>query len=199
VTHHYEGEDLIVRKVRVGSLENNTYVLECPETHDALLIDACTEPDKIIDSCRGANVLAIVETHGDADHVGALEELVKRLNVPVYAHPGDRYPTPIDNELADGQTVSFGRRAARVMHTPGHTPGSICLQTGSHLISGDTLFPGGPGNTDNDPERFAQIIEAIETKLFVLPDETAVYAGHGDDTLIGRERPRLQEWKDRGW
>ena len=199
MTHHYEGDDLIVRKIEVGTMENNVYVLECPETHDALLVDACTEPDKIMTGCRGANIVAIVETHGDADHVGALAYLADELKVPVCAHPADRYPVQIDRELVDGETMSFGRREARVLHTPGHTPGSICLLAGSHLISGDTLFPGGPGNTSHDPRRFAQIMDALTNKLFVLPDETVVYPGHGDDTVIGEERPHLEEWRARGW
>ncbi|MDQ3954346.1 MAG: MBL fold metallo-hydrolase, partial [Actinomycetota bacterium] len=84
-------------------------------------------------------------------------------------------------------------------HTPGHTPGGVCLLAGKHLISGDTLFPGGPGNTEDDENRFAQIIEAIRDKLFTLPEETVVYPGHGADTTIGTEKPSLQEWIDRGW
>jgi glyoxylase-like metal-dependent hydrolase (beta-lactamase superfamily II) len=131
--------------------------------------------------------------------VQALAELKERLGVPVYAHPGEDYPVPIDRELHDGDAIGFGNREAKVLFTPGHTPGGVCLLVGKHLISGDTLFPGGPGNTWEDPEKFAQIIEAIGSKLFTLPDDTAVYPGHGDDTTIGTEKPHLQEWIDRGW
>jgi glyoxylase-like metal-dependent hydrolase (beta-lactamase superfamily II) len=199
VPHHYEGDDLIVRKIEVGTMENNTYVLECPETHDALLVDGCFEPDVIIEESSGANIVAIVQTHGHGDHIQALPELVDRLQVPVLAHPGESYPVPIDRELADGDEIEFGNRKARVLHTPGHTPGGVCLLVGKHLISGDTLFPGGPGNTWGDADRFKEIIDAIHTKLFVLDDDTAVYAGHGRDTTIGKEKPHLQEWIDRGW
>ena len=199
MTHHYAGDDLIVRKIEVGGMENNVYVLECSETHDALLIDGCFEADKIIEGCDGATVVAIVQTHGHFDHVQALGELKERLGVPVMAHPGEDYPVAIDQELADGDTIAFGKREAAVLHTPGHTPGGVCLLAGKHLISGDTLFPGGPGNTWENKENFAQIIDAIETKLFVLPDDTAVYPGHGKDTTIGTEKPHLQEWRDRGW
>jgi glyoxylase-like metal-dependent hydrolase (beta-lactamase superfamily II) len=199
VAHHYEGDDLIVRKIEVGTMENNTYVLECPETHDALLIDACFEPDVIIEKASGANIVAIVQTHGHGDHIQALPELAERLQVPVLAHPGESYPVPIDRELTDGDEIEFGNRKARVLHTPGHTPGGVCLLVGKHLVSGDTLFPGGPGNTWGDAERFEEIINAIRTKLFVLDDDTAVYPGHGLDTTIGREKPHLQEWIDRGW
>jgi glyoxylase-like metal-dependent hydrolase (beta-lactamase superfamily II) len=199
VPHHYEGDDLIVRKIEVGTMENNTYVLECPETHDALLVDGCFEPDVIIEESSGANIVAIVQTHGHGDHIQALPELVDRLQVPVLAHPGESYPVPIDRELADGDEIEFGNRMARVLHTPGHTPGGVCLLVGKHLISGDTLFPGGPGNTWGDADRFKEIIDAIHTKLFVLDDDTAVYPGHGRDTTIGKEKPHLQEWIDRGW
>ena len=197
--HHHEGDDLIVRKIRVGSMENNVYVFECPETHDALLVDCCFEPDTILEGCRGANVTAIVQTHGHFDHVQALAELKERLGVPVYAHPAEEYPVAIDRELSDGDEIAFGDRSARVIHTPGHTPGGVCLLVGRHLVSGDTLFPGGPGNTWGNKEAFAQILDGIENKLFVLPDDTAVYPGHGDDTTIGKERPHLEEWRERGW
>jgi glyoxylase-like metal-dependent hydrolase (beta-lactamase superfamily II) len=199
VTHHYEGHDLIVRKIRVGDMENNTYVLECPETHAALLVDGCFEPDTLIAGTGGADVVGIVQTHAHGDHIQALPELVQRLQVPVHAHPGESYPVPIDHALEDGDEIEFGNRGARVIFTPGHTPGSVCLLVGRHLVSGDTLFPGGPGNTWGDAERFAQIIEMISTKLFVLPDDTVVYPGHGLDTTIGDEKPHLQEWIDRGW
>ena len=197
--HHYEGEDLIVRKIRVGSMGNNTYVLECPETHDAFVVDGCFEPDTILDGAEGANVVGILQTHGHMDHVQALPELVARLGVPVYAHPAETYPVTVDSELSDGMTLELGRRSIEVLHTPGHTPGGVCFHSGRHLVSGDTLFPRGPGNTWENAEAFAQIIEAIETKLFTLPDETFVYPGHGDDTTIGAEKPSLEEWKERGW
>ena len=199
MAHHHEGHDLIVRKIRVGDMENNVYVLECPETHDALLVDGCFEPDRILAGAEGANVVGIVQTHGHFDHVQALPALKQRLRVPVLAHPGEDYPVPIDRQLADGESISFGQRSVAVLFTPGHTPGGICLWTDGHLVSGDTLFPGGPGNTWGDPDAFGQIISSIETKLFVLPDDTAVYPGHGEDTTIGAEKPHLQEWKDRGW
>jgi glyoxylase-like metal-dependent hydrolase (beta-lactamase superfamily II) len=199
MTHHYEGDDLIVRKLEVGNMENNVYVLEDPETHEALLIDGCFEADHLIEGAEGATVVGIVQTHGHMDHVQALAELKKHYDVPVYAHPGEDYPVEIDVELSDGDTIPFGKREAKVIFTPGHTPGGVCLLVGKHLISGDTLFPGGPGNTWGSKENFDLIIENIEAKLFTLPDDTAVYPGHGSDTTIGDEKPHLQEWKDRGW
>jgi glyoxylase-like metal-dependent hydrolase (beta-lactamase superfamily II) len=196
---HYQGEDIVIRKIEVGSMENNVYILECPETHEALLVDGCFDPDRIVSEAEGANVTAIVQTHGHPDHVQALGELKQRLGVPIYAHPGDDYPVPVDRKLTDGEVLPVGRREAKVLHTPGHTPGGICLLSGRHLISGDTLFPGGPGATHGDSRAFEQIITSLEDKLFVLPDDTAVYPGHGADTTIGAERPHLQEWRERGW
>ncbi|MDQ3985259.1 MAG: MBL fold metallo-hydrolase [Actinomycetota bacterium] len=197
--HHYEGDDLIVRKLEVGSMENNTYVLECPETHESLIVDGCFEADKIVEGADGTNVVGILQTHGHMDHVQALPELKKELGVPVMAHPGDTYPVEIDRELRDGDEIPFGNKKAKVIHTPGHTPGGSCFLIGKHLISGDTLFPGGPGNTQGDSDLFETIIGSVRDKLFVLPDETVVYPGHGADTTIGKERPQLQEWIDRGW
>lgn len=199
MAHHYEGDDLIVRKIEVGNMENNTYVLECPETHDSLIVDGCFEPDKIVAGAEGSRVVGILQTHGHMDHVQALPALKERLDVPVYAHPGDSYPVSTERDLADGDTLGLGRLEVRVIHTPGHTPGGTCFLVGRHLISGDTLFPGGPGNTRGDSRAFGQIIESISSKLFTLPDDTVVYPGHGADTTIGTEKPHLQEWKDRGW
>ena len=197
--HHHEGDDLIVRKIEVGTMENNVYVLECPETHEALIVDGCFEAGQIIAGAEGAKVVGIIQTHGHGDHVQALPELKEALGVPVWAHPGDAYPIPIDRIVSDGDEIPFGRRTATALHTPGHTPGGICYLVGRHLISGDSLFPGGPGNTWGNKDAFAQIIESLKTKLFVLDDDTAVYPGHGKDTTIGTERPHLQEWIDRGW
>jgi glyoxylase-like metal-dependent hydrolase (beta-lactamase superfamily II) len=200
LSHHYEGADLIVRKLRVGDMENNTYVLECPATHEALLVDGCFDAPRILAGAEGATIVGIVQTHAHHDHIDALPELKKELDVPVYAHPAEDYPVPLDVELADGDTISFGRdHEVKVLHTPGHTPGGVCLLLGRHLVSGDTLFPGGPGNTWGNGELFDQIIHNIETKLFTLDDDTRVYPGHGDDTTIGAEKPHLAEWKARRW
>ena len=196
---HHTNSDAIVRKVEVGAMENNSYVLEDASTGESLIVDGCFEADKILTTAEGTKVVGIVQTHGHFDHVQVLGELKAKLGVPVMAHPGDDYPVDIDRALSEGDTIAFGNQEAQVLHTPGHTPGGICLLVGGHLISGDTLFPGGPGNTDGDEKRFAQIIESIRTKLFVLPDDTEVHPGHGADTTIGEEKPQLQEWIERGW
>lgn len=199
MAHHYEGDDLVLRKIEVGDMENNVYVLECPETRESLIVDGCFEADSILHAAEETSVVGILQTHGHHDHVQALPRIVRELGVPVFAHPGDDYPVPVDGELADGDVISFGAREALAIHTPGHTPGGTCFLVGRHLISGDSLFPGGPGATRGDAQAFAQLIAAIENKLFALPDDTAVYPGHGADTTIGKERPHLDEWKQRGW
>ena len=200
MTHHAHDDQVKVHKIEVGEMENNVYILECPHTNEALLVDASFEADKILNSADGMKIVGILMTHGHFDHVQVLSELKERLGVPVYAHPGEDYPVQIDQELREGQELTFGQgHTVKVLHTPGHTPGGVCFLVGKHLISGDTLFPGGPGNTWADAEKFAQIIEQIETKLFTLPDDTIVYPGHGATTTIGAEKPHLQEWKDRGW
>lgn len=199
MAHHYEGFDLIVRKLEIGDFENNVYVLECPDTHQSFIVDGCFEPDAIIAAAEGTEVIGILQTHGHFDHVQALAALKERLAVPVHAHPDDDYPVDVDISLNDGDTLKLGNREITVLHTPGHTPGGVCFLMGQHLISGDTLFPGGPGNTWKKKEAFEQIIESIRTKLFVLPDETRVYPGHGKDTTVGAEKPHLQEWIERGW
>ena len=126
MAHHYEGDDLIVRKIEVGTMENNTYVLECPETHKALLVDGCFEPDKILEATEGADVVAIIQTHGHGDHVQALPDLVEKLDVPVIAHPGDDYPVPVKRELSDNDEIEFGKRKVpRHPHSGTHTRGHL--------------------------------------------------------------------------
>ena len=194
---------LAFRKLALGPHDNNVYVVVCERTRKSVVIDASHDAAQIAEAAAGTTVQAILLTHGDPDHIDALEDLRARLGVPVAIHPADAglLPAPPDRELADGETLRVGDGTLRVIHTPGHTPGSVCFYSAEDatLIAGDTLFPGGPGATRGDPERFAQIIASIREKLFALPGETAVRPGHGADTTIGAEKPHLQEWIDRGW
>ena len=171
------------------------------QAEESVIIDGCAEAGRVLREAAGTSVRYVLQTNGHSDHVQALPELKAKLGVPVGVHPADAemLPVAVDFFLNDGDTLSFGRQSLKVLHTPGHTPGGVCFLLGRHLFSGDTLFPGGPGNTWGDKVRFAQIIEAIRSKLFVLPDDTVVYPGHGADTTIGRERPHLDEWIARGW
>jgi hydroxyacylglutathione hydrolase len=137
----------------------------------------------------GTNPKYIVLTHTHIDHIGALEELKARLKIPVALHPKDtvRLSLQPDIELNDSDTIEIGKLKFKVLHTPGHTPGSLCLLVGRYLISGDTIFPGGPGKTGTSAD-FKQILKSIETRLFVLPDDTEVYPGHGEATVLGKEK-----------
>lgn len=185
----------------LGPYNNNVYVVTDPQTNESVVIDASFDAEAIAAATAGTKVKAILLTHGDGDHIDALADLKARLGVPVGIHEADaaRLDTPPDFLLEDGQDYAVGAETMRVLHTPGHTPGCICFLFGETLIGGDTLFPGGPGATRGDKDRFAQIIESIATKLYVLPDATLVRPGHGDDTTIGAEKPHLQEWIARGW
>jgi glyoxylase-like metal-dependent hydrolase (beta-lactamase superfamily II) len=190
-----------VTKLALGPLDNNVYMLACARTGESVVVDASHDAARIADAARGTTVRSILLTHGDHDHIDALDELRALLGVPVGIHQADaeRLNTPPDFLLADGQTIQVGDVALRVLHTPGHTQGSVCFYGDGVLIAGDTLFPGGPGATHDNQEHFAQIIAAIRDKLFVLPDETLVRPGHGADTTIGAEKPHLDEWIARGW
>ena len=188
-----------VRTLTLGPLDNNVYLVVDPSTNRAVIVDASFDADRIAELAGGVEVERILLTHGDRDHIDALEELKRRFPVPVGIHPGDagRLPSPPDFELADGQEIPVGNATLRVIHTPGHTPGSVCLYAPGILISGDTLFPGGPG-TRGDSSIFEPIMEQIESKLFPLPDDTRVLPGHGLPTTIGAEKPHAEEWRARG-
>lgn len=185
----------------VGPMDNNVYILSDPASNESVLFDAPTDAQRILKELDGKTVKYILMTHADGDHVQALQEVRKATGAPVGIHPAEagRLPAPPDFELSDGQTFQFGNVELKAMHTPGHSPGGMSFVTGDILIAGDTLFPGGPGNTQRPDGNFDQIIDSIRTKLFVLPEETRVYPGHGKSTTIGAEKPHLQEWIDRRW
>jgi glyoxylase-like metal-dependent hydrolase (beta-lactamase superfamily II) len=190
-----------IHKVVVGPMDNNVYVLRCTETGAAVLLDAANEHDRLLDLCRALGVGSVLETHGHWDHIQAVPELRDAgYEVHVTAEDAEMLPS-YDQILDDDAVIEVGRLRLRTIHTPGHTPGSMCfLVEGSPvLFSGDTLFPDGVGNTTFPGGDFPTIIEAVEAKLFTLPGETRVLPGHGDPTTIGTERPHLQEWIDRGW
>jgi glyoxylase-like metal-dependent hydrolase (beta-lactamase superfamily II) len=197
-THVYpDTGGIAIKKFSVGPYDNNVYVLS--SGGEALIVDGANDAGRILSEADGLRVLGIIQTHGHFDHVQALEKLVAELGVPVHAHPADGKTMPVrTQDLGESDTLKVGDVTVRVMHTPGHTPGSLCYVAGSYLIAGDTLFPGGPGNTDGDPKRFAQVMTSLG-RLFALPDDVRVMPGHGLDTFIGRERPYVEAWRARGW
>jgi glyoxylase-like metal-dependent hydrolase (beta-lactamase superfamily II) len=184
-------------------MDNNVYLLVCPRTQDAVLVDASGDGEQILKAIRQAQarVRLILMTHGHADHWGALGRLRDALGASVGIHLADAEMLPLTPNfaLADGQRVAFGAAHLDVLHTPGHTPGSVCFLSDGQLFSGDTLFPGGPGATKPPLGDFPEIMRSLREQLFTLPDATLVFPGHGDPTTIGRERPSLDEWEARGW
>lgn len=199
---HYEDEQVEIHKVVVGPYDNNVFVVRCRASGDALLVDAANEHEQLLELCRRLGVRKVVETHGHWDHVQAVPQLRDAgYEVAVRAEDAAMLPS-YDLLLEDDDVLEVGRLRLRTIHTPGHTPGSMCflLEGSPVLLSGDTLFPGGPGNTATDLGDFPTIIESIERRIFApLPAETIVMPGHGLDTTIGTELPHLDEWIARGW
>jgi len=198
---HFEDSQAEIHKLVVGPMDNNVFVLRCKETGDAVLLDAANEHERLLELCKALGVRQVLETHGHWDHIQAVPEVRDAgYRVAVTADDAAMLPS-YDDILEDDSVIQVGRLRLHTIATPGHTPGSMCfkLEDAPILFSGDTLFPGGAGNTEGDPKRFEQIIEQIDRKLFVLPPETIVLPGHGLDTTVGVERPHLDEWVERGW
>jgi len=190
-----------IHQVVVGPVDNNVLVLRCTETGDAVLLDAANEHELLLELCERLGVRRVLETHGHWDHIQAVPQLRDAgYSVGVTAQDAGMLPS-YDEVIDDDSVIDVGRLRLHTIHTPGHTPGSMCFQLEGHpiLFSGDTLFPGGPGNTTFEGGDFDTIIESVDRKLFTLAPETIVLPGHGDRTTIGTERPHLQEWIDRGW
>jgi hydroxyacylglutathione hydrolase len=192
--------DLVVRSLVVGPLDNNVYLAVCPVMARAVLIDPAAGASRILEAAAGLEVEAILLTHGHRDHLGAARSVARALGAPLWLHPADATLAglPEARPLTDGEKIACGTLVLEVLHTPGHTPGSVCFLAGATLFGGDTLFPGGPGATDG-PAAFREVMASLRRHLFVLPDATMVLPGHGPATTIGAERPHLDEWEQRGW
>jgi len=201
---------LTITKVAVGPMDNNAYLLRCTSTGELLLIDAANEPETLLNLLGGEPLATIVTTHRHGDHWQALEAVSKATGADTVAHVEDAPALPVAPTLlvSHGDFVDVGAARLKIIHLRGHTPGSIavCYDAGGaladepHLFTGDSLFPGGPGNTQQDPNRFNSLMTDLEQRIFAqLPDGTWVYPGHGADTTIGTERPHVPEWRARGW
>ena len=179
-----------IKRFEVGSFENNCYLVTCPQTSEAIVIDPAAEERKIIMEISRRRIKYILITHGHLDHIGALEEVREKVKAPVGIHEKDSRALrrKADFFLTDGQVLKFGELEMKVLHTPGHTPGGTCFLIGKVLFSGDTIFPNGPGNTALPGADYRQILESIHSKIFTLPEETAIYPGHGLETTVGREK-----------
>jgi glyoxylase-like metal-dependent hydrolase (beta-lactamase superfamily II) len=199
---------LTITKLAVSDMANNVYLLRDSATGEGLLIDAAAEPEAVLQLIGEGGIGTVVTTHGHWDHHRALPQVVEATGAETVAHPADAddLPVPVARPVEHGDTVRVGEQTLEVIHLRGHTPGSIALvwrgdgDAGTHVFTGDSLFPGGVGNTQKDAKRFASLIDDVEERLFgTLPDETWVYPGHGKDTTLGAERPHLGEWRERGW
>ena len=201
---------LIITKVAVGPMDNNAYLLRCTQTGELALIDAANEAGTLLALIGDRPLATIITTHQHGDHHAALREVQQATGAATVAHPEDApgLPIPVTRPVQHGDTIDVGNARLSVIHLRGHTPGSIALcydgngelADSPHLFTGDSLFPGGPGNTQGDRARFVSLITDLEERIFAaLPDGTWVYPGHGNDTTIGTERPHVQQWRARGW
>ncbi|MFD4327489.1 MBL fold metallo-hydrolase [Nocardioides sp. NPDC058538] len=202
---------LTITKVAVDAqMSNNCYLLRCRTTGEQLLIDAAAEPETLL-PLIGKELATVVTTHQHWDHHRALADVTAATGAATLAGEPDAAAiteatdVPISRALAHQDTVTVGDCTLEVIALRGHTPGSVALvyrdpEGTPHLWTGDSLFPGGVGNTQQDPVRFTQLLDDVEERIFAtLPDETWFYPGHGDDSTLGAERPHLAEWRERGW
>jgi glyoxylase-like metal-dependent hydrolase (beta-lactamase superfamily II) len=193
-------EDDAIRIVRLelGPFGTNSYIVTCRKTQDSALIDAPAEASIIVDTLRNTTPRYILLTHSHFDHIAALAQLRAELKIPLAAHASDaaNLESPPETLLSDGDTLSLGDLTFAILHTPGHTPGSLCFRVGRYLISGDTMFPGGPGRTGS-PAAFEQIVKSTAEKILVLPDDTLVYPGHGDATVLKKEKDEFAIFNSR--
>ena len=190
--------DLKIRRLVLSRWRVNSYILICPKTGISALIDVPPEASELIKSLDGTQTKYILLTHGHIDHIAGLGGGISRIKAPLAIHPGDRERLEIKPGLLlqDNEVIEVGNIKVKVLFTPGHTVGSVCFLIGEHLISGDTLFPGGPGRTDSPPD-FQQILKSLREKIFVLPDETQVYPGHGLFTTLKKEKVEFAVFSSR--
>ena len=192
----------------VGALETNCYLVYCEETRSCAVVDPGAEPERIFPEIfeEGLTPIVLINTHGHIDHVGANKEIKDHFGVPIYIHAGDNPmlskvqqlelslflgasdSPPADHFMADGEEIRIGNGSLRVLHTPGHSPGSVSLLGDGFLLSGDTLFMEGVGRTDLPGGSQKQLEQSIREKIMTLPDEVVVLPGHGPHTTIGQER-----------
>jgi len=199
---------LIIKKLEVGPIMANCFILGCESTKEAVVIDPGDEADRILMTLakNELKVKYLINTHGHFDHVGANKRMKEVTGAELAIHPDDEpmfkelsrsammfglsaeNSPPADIRLKDGDEITFGKITLKIIHTPGHSRGGICLYTKGHLFAGDTLFAGSIGRTDLAGGDYDTLISSIKEKLLVLDPETIVYTGHGPETTIGNEK-----------
>ena len=194
----YDGGCLVFKVAGMGPYDNNGYVIADPGTKEAYLVDAPAEIERLLAEAEGLQVKGVVVTHTHPDHVAGYADLKRLTDLPVAVHESDarRLPGKPDALLSHNDELRVGAVRIRVLHTPGHTPGALCLHAAGALVSGDTLFPGGPGRT-NAPENLRQIVASIEERLLPLPEGDLVLPGHGADTTIGASKAEFAVFKSK--
>jgi glyoxylase-like metal-dependent hydrolase (beta-lactamase superfamily II) len=196
------------KEVVVGALETNCYLVYCEETLQCAVVDPGAEPERIFLEIAEAELkpVVIINTHGHVDHIGANRDMKDHFGVPLYIHAADspmlgkiqqlelslflgaRDSPPADHLMSDGEEIKIGNSVLRVLHTPGHSPGSVSLLGDGFLLSGDTLFFEGVGRTDLPGGSQKQLEQSLREKVMTLPDETVILPGHGPLTSVGQER-----------
>ncbi|MCG8619831.1 MAG: MBL fold metallo-hydrolase [Desulfobacterales bacterium] len=199
---------MIIRKLEVGPIMANCFILGCENTKEAVVIDPGDDADRILMALakEELTVKYLINTHGHFDHVGANKRMKETTAAPIAIHAGDapmltelsrsaamfglsaENSPEADQLLEDGDEITFGEITLKVIHTPGHSPGGVCLHTPGHLFAGDTLFAGSIGRTDLPGGDYDTLISSIKTKLLGLDEDTVVYTGHGPETSIGNEK-----------
>jgi glyoxylase-like metal-dependent hydrolase (beta-lactamase superfamily II) len=184
---------LALDALSLGPWPTNCYILRC--AGEAIVVDPADDVEKILAALGTDSVRSIVLTHGHRDHVQALGELRQRTGAPVCIHQDDaaEFGLTADRALADGDTLTVGFLPIEIVHTPGHTPGSVCLRFDQRALVGDTLFPGGPGHTTS-PEALATLVGSLERRVFAWPDGFRFYPGHGEGATIGEIRPAFNRF-----
>ncbi len=192
----------------VGPLQENSYVVACEETKEAVIIDPGAEAERIyrVVTFQGFTLKYVMNTHGHVDHIGGVGDLIEKTGVPFMMHKDDMFliqeiehdpiqaflqiktPPPPDRFLSDGEKIAVGNLEFEVLHTPGHTPGGVCFLVANVLFCGDTLFANSIGRTDLPGGSHQQLLTSIREKLFTLDDNVRAYSGHGSVTTIGNER-----------
>lgn len=191
-------DDVQIEKLTLGPFGTNAYIVTCLKTQESALIDTPAEAGAILERLKATSPRYILLTHNHMDHLGALSEVHSGLGVPLAVHADDAGNLPLKPELflTDGDILPVGALKIEVLHTPGHTPGSLCFKVGRYLVSGDTIFTSGPGKTGS-PDAFTRIIKSITEKIFVLPDETPIFPGHGDNTVLKKEKEEYAVFSSR--